>query len=41
VVALGVAQETQRVTLGTDVGRNPDTGCPSYSFGMVNRRVSV
>jgi hypothetical protein len=41
VVALGVAQETQRVTMGTDVRRNPDTGCPSYSFRKADRRVTV
>jgi hypothetical protein len=41
VVALGVAQETQRVTMGTDDRRNPDTGWPSYSFRKADRRVTV
>ncbi len=27
--------------MGTDVRRDPDTGCPHYSFKKVDRRVSV
>ncbi len=41
VVTLGVAQEIQRVTMGTDVRRDPATGCPHYSFKKVERRVTV
>jgi hypothetical protein len=27
--------------MGTDVRRDPDTGCPHYSFKKVDRRVTV
>src|SRR2546423_9417813 len=38
VVVIGKAQEVQRVIMGTDVRRDPDTGCPHYSFKKVDRR---
>lgn len=41
VVAIGVAQELQKVTMGTDVRRDPATGVPHYSFRKVERRVTV
>jgi len=41
VVAIGVDQEVQRVTMGTDLRRDPATGCPHYSFRKVDRRVTV
>jgi hypothetical protein len=40
VVAIGIAQEYQSVTVGTDVRRDPATGCPHYSFRKVERRVT-
>ncbi len=40
VVAIGVAQEMQRVTMGTDVKRG-EGGVPNYSFRRVDRRVTV
>lgn len=39
VVAVGVAQETQLVTMGTDVRRAPN-GVPTYSFRRLSRRVT-
>ncbi|MGH9338800.1 MAG: hypothetical protein ACRD1R_04235 [Acidobacteriota bacterium] len=41
VVVIGQAQEVQRVTVGTDLRRHPETGCPHYSFNKVDRRVTV
>ena len=41
VAVIGKAQEIQRVVMGTDVARDPDTGCPHYSFKKVERRVTV
>ena len=41
VALIGRAQEVQWVTMGTDVRRDPDTGCPHYSFKKVDRRVTV
>lgn len=41
VVVIGQAQEIQRVMVGSDVRRDPDTGCPRYSFNKVDRRVTV
>ena len=41
VALIGRAQEIQWVTMGTDVRRDPDTGCPHYSFKKVDRRVTV
>jgi len=41
IVVIGVAQEIQRVTIGADERRSPDTGCPRYSFRKVDRRVTV
>src|SRR5438132_4088359 len=41
VALIGRAQEVQWVTMGTDVRRDPDTGCPHYAFKKVNRRVTV
>ena len=41
VVVIGKAQEIQRVITGADVRRDPDTGCPHYSFKKVDRRVTV
>lgn len=40
VVAIGIAQEVQRVTIGADVKRG-ETGVPHYSFRRVDRRVTV
>ena len=34
------AQEIQRVTMGSDVRRDPDTGCPHYAFKKVDRRLT-
>src|SRR5438309_2346021 len=41
VALIGKAQEVQWVTMGTDVRRDPDTGCPHYSFKKVDRRITV
>lgn len=41
VVVIGQAQETQRVIVGSDVRRHPETGCPRFSFNKVDRRVTV
>ena len=41
VVVIGRAQEIQRVIMGSDVRRDPDTGCPHYSFKKVDQRVTV
>src|SRR3989442_1156140 len=41
VVVIGRAQEIQRVIMGSDVRRDPDTGCPHYSFKKVDRRLTV
>ncbi len=41
VALIGKAQEIQWVTMGTDVRRDPDTGCPHYAFKKVDRRVTV
>jgi hypothetical protein len=40
VVAIGTAQETQWVTMGSLVGRTP-SGTPCYGFRRAERRVSV
>ena len=40
VVAIGIAQEMQRITMGTDIKRGP-SGVPHYSFRRVDRRVTV
>lgn len=40
VVAIGVAQEMQRVTMGSDARRGP-SGVPHYAFRRVDRRVTV
>lgn len=40
VVAIGRAQEVQRVMIGSDVSRN-ESGVPHYSFRKVDRRVTV
>jgi hypothetical protein len=40
VAVIGKAQEVQRVTMGSDVRRDPDTGCPHYAFKKVDRRVT-
>lgn len=41
VVCHGMAQETQRVTMGADCRRDPESGIPHYSFKKVDRRVTV
>jgi hypothetical protein len=41
LVAIGVAQEVQRVMLGADRRTDRSTGVPRYGFGKADRRVTV
>jgi hypothetical protein len=41
VVALGIAQEVQHVTMGTAINRDADSGLPHYTFARRQRRVTV